>query len=1442
MEPVGTPALEDAEDDDLRQTEDDDLRQTEDIQAREVTTHIGMPKPQQGVYRGGVLEDSGLRPDQDAQPVQTDLRPRVDSVGGLAVQIGTPTPQRGGGVFDLPKTMQRFDPQYVKDADAWLRYFERLCSAARILEDRMPDTFIACTTFEVAANVDGMLEEGANWAQVRRHVQALYGNKMSKLAAHRELATRRQQKREDVVAFAAAFKTLARLAEMAEDVYTQLFVAALLPQIQASVQLMLGPASKFVEAVEHARAVEDRLKLTGGWLAMEPEVVAVASAPGPRNAEIRRCFICNKSGHVQAECWSKPGRRRGRGQKAGLSQNAGWGQGADHGGRQGAGVGQGADHGGRQDAGVGQGADRLNRHKSIAAATLGELWLVPGNVNGTRVPMAIDTGASQSMMALSHYDEQRDGPLQPSRVQFQTADKKPLEGIEGVFRGRVEVAGATCVIDVTVCRHLCADFLLGKDALGLLRATVSADSKSFVTPHGEVPIPMPTIAGEKQTIMMISTVDTQDRDQDLREDAIEPPRVLGDTCINDEQRSRLQLILTKADEVFASSKSRLGRAQVQPMQIAIKTGAVPVAQARRRISQIDRNWLRQEVEELLATQVVSKSSSAWAANPVFVYRPGKDKPRIAIDYRPLNEATEGSQFPMPVLHDVLDRMAGAMVFSTLDLKAAYHQCPLTPKDRALTAFYGHDGLYEFNVVPFGLKGAPAYFQSTINNVLSGIDGVYAYLDDILVFSDSIEKHFSILQELFERLQSVGMLLSKDKCHFFASSVAYLGVILDANGRRPNDEKIAAIRDMPPPTDVPGVRRTLGCFGFYREFIPGFAAMAEPLSSLLKKGVKFAWGERQQEAFGNLKSALTSSTSLVYPDWTAPMELVTDASGVALGAVLHQLDEDGRPAPLAFISRALTSAERNYPTTQQECLAVVWAIHKFRIYLHHRRFTVVTDHSALKWLQTKPELTGRLARWSLELQEFDFKITHRPGKTNVVADALSRHIVAAAPMTSLTRETIVSAQAEDDFCSTVRQALAGGKEGGLDQELFFIDGNALMRLGKSHQPARLVVPEAIKDKVLQQLHDDPSGGHQGMTRTYQSAMLRYFWPKMASDVQDYVKNCGLCAERKAPRPGPQVLGHIAADAPFDIVAMDITGPLVTTTSGNKYILVIADVFSKFVVTVPMMDQTASSVIDAFLNHWVAIFGAPRKLLTDNGTHFTSAQLSELVATLHSKKIWTTAYHPQTDGQVERFNRLLADALSINSRRLIDWDQSLAFVSHAYNSTTHATTGVSPFRILFGFEAWRPTDAPPEEADTDSWQARMRGAREDVNEVVSSHYARLRQGRDLGSTAPIRPAFQPGDRVLVKDPSSQPDDGGKLKRRWTQAAEVLTAVSNKAYRVKMLRTNREVTVNVARLKLAPSRPVSVPSSDEESEENDEAAPTTMGARQRRPNPRYMDMSDN
>lgn len=467
--------------------------------------------------------------------------------------------------------------------------------------------------------------------------------------------------------------------------------------------------------------------------------------------------------------------------------------------------------------------------------------------------------------------------------------------------------------------------------------------------------------------------------------------------LNAEEKTTLLQICQNYQDIFHLPGDLLTTTQTLQHKIDV-TDPNPVFTKTYRYPKVHEEEVNKQMGKMLEQDIIQPSKSAFNS-PVWVVpkkmdASGEKKWRIVIDYRKLNEITVSDSHPLPLIEDILDQLGDSIYFSTLDLASGFHQINMSNEDKAKTAFSTPLGHYEFNRMPFGLKNAPATFQRLMNSVLAGLQGVkcFVYLDDIVIYGKTLNEHNDKLIEVFNRLREHNLKLQPDKCEFLKKEVAYLGHIITSDGVRPNPDKITAILNMKEPNNQKHIKSFLGLVGYYRKFIPKFAQLAKPLTTLLRKDTPFIFGEKQKEAFKTLKNILTTEPILQYPKFENPFILTTDASNEAIGAVLSQGDI-GSDLPIAYFSKTLSPAEQNYSTTEKELLAIIKSVKHFRPYLYGIKFTIVTDHRPLQWLYNHKELSGKLFRWRVKLMEYDYEIKYKPGKQNSNADALSRPVLA-----------------------------------------------------------------------------------------------------------------------------------------------------------------------------------------------------------------------------------------------------------------------------------------------------------------------------------------------------------------------------------------------------------------------------------------------------------------
>jgi hypothetical protein len=500
---------------------------------------------------------------------------------------------------------------------------------------------------------------------------------------------------------------------------------------------------------------------------------------------------------------------------------------------------------------------------------------------------------------------------------------------------------------------------------------------------------------------------------------VKPAEPIGDplneiklekTNLSGGEKDKLMTFLRKNADLFATNPKNPGIANVTPHQI--DTEGPPLHRHMYRLSQAEREHIVKEIKELLENQLIRPSASAWAA-PVVLVGKKDGSIRFCIDYRRLNSVTKRDVYPIPRIDDLFDRLGRARFFSSIDLASGYWQIPIKEEDKEKTAFTSPIGLFEWNVMPFGLTNAPSTFQRAMDLVLGGLkwDSCLVYLDDIIVLSETFDQHLKHMEDVFSRLRKANFKLKASKCHFMEKEITYLGYLVSSDGIRPDPKKIQVVKDFPVPRKIRDIRGFLGLCNYYRRFVPNFMDIAKPLYELTKSDTKFRWHTKCQEAFDELRKKLTESPILAHPDFNKPFILETDASDTGISAILSQEGDFGKHV-IAYASRILSITERKYSVTEREALAAVWGTKEYRPYLHGRKFTLVTDHAALKWLLAYRGISGRVSRWTMKMMEYDFEIQHRKGKDHTNADILSRIYEDVTPIFIVTADRLSQLQQVD----------------------------------------------------------------------------------------------------------------------------------------------------------------------------------------------------------------------------------------------------------------------------------------------------------------------------------------------------------------------------------------------------------------------------------------------
>ena len=738
----------------------------------------------------------------------------------------------------------------------------------------------------------------------------------------------------------------------------------------------------------------------------------------------------------------------------------------------------------------------------------------------------------------------------------------------------------------------------------------------------------------------------------------------------------------------------------------------------------------------------SRGKTAYGA-PVLFQRKHDGSLRMCIDYRALNKITLKNKYPIPHIGDLFDQLGQARVFTKLDLRSGYYQVRIAEGDEPKTACVTRYGLFEFKVMPFGLTNAPATFCTLMNKVLQPFldKFVVVYLDDIVVYSQGLAEHLEHLRQVFQALLDNELYVKREKCRFAVEEVDFLGHVIGKGRVRMDKAKVRAIAEWEPPTRIPELRSFLGLANYYRRFVKGYSDIATPLTDLLKKGRAWEWDVKCQEAFENLKAALIEEPVLALPDFAKPFEVHSDASDYAIGGVLMQ---DGHP--IAFESRKLNDAERRYTVQEKEMTAVVHCLRTWRHYLLGAAFVVKTDNVATSYFQSQKKLSPKQARWQDFLAEFDYTLEYKPGRGNVVADALSRKATLAALVqtgSSLLKRVRVGLHSDPQAL----QLLEFAKQG--KSRRFWTEDGLLYSTGR-----RLFVPryDNLRRDIMKECHDSKWAGHPGVRRTLALASEAYFWPKMEGDIEAYVKTCLVCQQDKTEQQASAGLLQPLPipERPWESVSMDFITSL-PVSEGCTNIMVVVDRLTKYGIFIPAPKELpAELAAKLFMKNVAKYWGLPQSIICDRDARFTSKFWKELFKLMGSEIHMSTALHPQTDGQTERVNSVLEMYLrhyvSANQR---DWAKLLDVAQFSYNLQRSESTQRSPFELVMGQQPMAPHtiatgytgNSPAAYKFAKSWQEQADIARAylaKAAERMKKHADKKRTDRE----------FQVGDLVMLK----------------------------------------------------------------------------------------------
>lgn len=726
-------------------------------------------------------------------------------------------------------------------------------------------------------------------------------------------------------------------------------------------------------------------------------------------------------------------------------------------------------------------------------------------------------------------------------------------------------------------------------------------------------------------------------------------------------------------------------------KIDIDKSMTPVVCASRKIPIKMRPKLKEELDNMIKLGVIQREDAPtdWVSNIVIVERPDK-KIRVCLDPYHLNLAVRRCHFQLPTLDEIASSMSGAVCFSKLDAKKGFWMLKLDENSSKLCTFATPFGRYRFMRMPFGIKSAPEIFHNEMYKIFS-MPGVEVYCDDILVWGNSKTQHDERLEEVMRRAQKQGVKFNKEKCKFGVPEINYLGHIFNRDGMRPDEKRVSAIINITKPADRKDLERFLGLTNYLSRFIPNYAQVVEPLRILLKKDNTFIWCHTQNRAFEELKRCISSAPVLRYYSPREPVTLSVDASGRGLGACLLQ---SGRP--VAYAARTLTPNETRWAQIEKELLAIVFGCMRFHQFVYgHSQVTVESDHKPLEIIFKKAlnETPARLQRLLLKLQAYSLNIVYKPGKMMHIADALSRAATEQGTSDDVCKDVTVHVNAvyesldaspeclerikletvKDEVLTAVIDCYQKGWASNkiniteavrpfwsMRQELHVING-ILFRNEK------IVIPTSLRNDMLLRIHE----GHLGIEKCKRRARAVMWWPSMGAQVEQAVRRCGVCQRHRAAQPRQPLSPHAAPQRPWQVLAADLF-----EFKGSHYLLVV-DYYSKFVEVAYLANIQSGSVIKLLKNIF-ARFGIPTKLVTDNGTQFSSAEFKVFSESWEFHHVTSSPLYPRSNGLAERNVQTIKKLFTKASEDGKDWQ--LAILN--FRNTPISGELYSPAQLLMG----------------------------------------------------------------------------------------------------------------------------------------------------------------
>lgn len=954
-------------------------------------------------------------------------------------------------------------------------------------------------------------------------------------------------------------------------------------------------------------------------------------------------------------------------------------------------------------------------------------------IGGKKTIALIDSGAQASLISAQFLEDNRVsiGSLRPTKaINIVTATRKRIATVNKIITCEIRIGEVTCVSEFLVLPGLQKDCIIGIDILKKCNVIINVRDE-LVQFNGEN---IPWVA---ETDVIDETVE-----HCINNIIIKNANDIRDLDINCDKnhlafvRTILEKNLELINDIPTLARGYEHKLQVdETVSLRVKNYPIPY---------LFQNQVNSEIMKMLKDGIIEKSTTNYI-NPLVIVKKKDNQIRLCLDARKLNNITK-PQFETPLtIETLVVRCGKASIYSRLDLQSSFWLIPLENASKKYCGFIVDGHVYQFRVVPFGLSSSSAALVRAMQNILDPYsDFCSHYVDDILIYSKNVDEHEKHVSKILYILRENGLKINIQKCEFFKNKIKYLGYELGEQKVNVEMDRLDIIKNYPRPKNLRMLRGFLGLINYYKRFIPNLAEKNVILYEMLKKHVKFKWTEERIEAFENVKSVFYKKLSLIIPDFSKQFILRTDASNTAIAGELLQINND-EEEPIGFVSRILKKFERNYTISEKEMLSIVFSLEKFRYYLLGKNFEIQTDHIALTSLMNTRFANNRIYRWSLLVQEFQFKIKYRKGSENVVADALSRCHIRNKPSNSIEVNYYDLDNAQGIYAiDNIRrmqnhEVFNNIKENLREKQSYkgfkWDNGILVKKIGEENL---ILTSKEFAEQVIDDVHE--RYGHVGIRKTWLIFRETFYVIKGLSIVKDKLQKCELCLLGKDKNCKRQYrIQSTIVENKLDLVAIDFLGNLIPGTRGMKNVFVMVDVFSKFVKLYPTRKYDTDTALNC-IRDFITNVGKMDKILADNASYFSNERFINELRNLEVNISFTSIRHPQTNMAERYIQEVIKYLRMLTHRRHDAWVRYIPQVEEYLNNTPSTVTEISPITIITGIKASRPWNLQPQQVD-------------DINLLMENCRRKIRQQAQRYVTKQNelirkRTLFNIGDYVIIK----------------------------------------------------------------------------------------------